>query len=262
MSTLETPAAPPPGWTRAAARNAEGAQVLGRLAGILFLVTFVTSIPPVFSFYVPVLKDPAYIVGSGADGGLALGALFELLLIVANIGTAVALFPVLRRQNEALSLGYVTARLMECAFIAVGILCLLAIGTLREETAGQDRAVLTALGQALVAIHDWTFRLGPGFVVGLGNGLILGYLMYRSGLVPRAMAVLGLVGGPLILVSGAAVLFGLIEAGSTWQGIATIPEFLWELGLGLWLTVKGFNRAALAMLPAEVPAGSEGARAR
>ena len=106
---------------------------------------------------------------------------------------------------------------MECVFIAVGILSLLTVVTLRQEAAaGADAASLLAVGESLVALHDWTFLLGPGFVVGVGNGLILGYLMYTSGLVPRGMAVLGLIGGPLLIASGVAMLFGVIEAGSVW----------------------------------------------
>jgi hypothetical protein len=190
-------------------------------------MTFVTGIPGAL-LYDPVLNDPDYIVGAGADNRIFLGAFLELLLIVANIGTAVVLFPILKRQSESLALGYVTARVVECGFIAVGILSVLTIVTLRQDfegTGGADSAALLVAGEALVAVKDWTALLGPGFVVGVGNGLILGYLMYRSGLVPRAMAVLGLVGGPLICASGIAILFGVFDAGSAWQGIATIPEF-------------------------------------
>ncbi|HET9965056.1 MAG TPA: DUF4386 domain-containing protein [Rubrobacter sp.] len=179
------------------------------------------------------MDDPRYIVGAGADNGVLLGAFLELLLIIANIGTAVVLYPVVKRQNEILALGYVTARIVECAFIAVGLLSLLSVVTLRQEAAGADAGSLVAVGESLMVLHDWTFVLGPGFVVGLGNGLILGYLMYRSALVPRAMAMLGLIGGPLIIASGVAVLLGVIEAGSVWQAIATIPEFFWELSLGI-----------------------------
>src|SRR6266540_3066327 len=121
-------------------------------------------------------------------------------------------------------------------FIAIGLVSVLAVVTLR-----QDTPAAAALAESLAAIKDWTFLLGPGFIVGLGNGLILGYLMYRSGLVPRPMAVLGLVGGPLVCLSGIAVLFDIFEQGGTGQGIATIPEFLWELSLGIYLTVKGFK---------------------
>jgi hypothetical protein len=224
-------------------------QKIARVTGVLFVITFIASIPPVLFLYGPLLDDPRYIVGGGAaDNGLALGAFLELILIIANIGTAVVLYPVVKRVNEILALGYVTARVVECVFIAVGILSLLSVVTLRQEAAGADAAPLVTAGQALVALHDWTFVLGPGFVVGVGNGLMLGYLMYRSGLVPRRMALLGLVGGPLILASGTAVLFGVIEAGGVWQSIATIPEFFWELSLGIWLIVKGFNPSALASL--------------
>jgi len=217
----------------------------------LYLITFVTSIPALFVFYAPVLADPRYIVGAGADNSVAFGAFLELILIIANIGTAVVLFPILKRQNEILILGYVTARVMECVFIAVGLLSLLTIVTLRQEAAGADAASLLTAGKSLVALHDWTFLLGPGFMVGVGNGLLLGYLMYTSALVPRAMAVLGLIGGPLIIVSGIAVLFGVIEAGGVVQGIATIPEALWELSLGIWPIVRGFNPSAIARLEHE-----------
>jgi hypothetical protein len=131
----------------------------------------------------------------------------------------------------------------------VGLLSLLTVVALRQEAAaGADAASLVAVGQSLVAIHGWTFVLGPGFVVGIGNGLILGYLMYRSGLVPRGMAMLGLVGGPLIIASGAAVVLGVIEAGGVVQTIVAIPEFLWELSLGIWLIVRGFNPSAIIRL--------------
>jgi hypothetical protein len=220
------------------------------VAGVLFLITFATSIPALWAFQ-PVLDDPAgYIAGAGADNRILLGGLLELLLIVANVGTAVVLFPILRRQSESLALGYVTARLVECTFIAIGLVSVLAVVSLGQDPAGdasvgQDAAGggagAGAVGAALAAIKDWTFVLGPGFIVGLGNGLLLGYLMYQSGLVPRRLAVLGLVGGPVLCASGIAVLFDVFEQGGTGQGIATIPEFLWELSLGIYLTVRGFK---------------------
>ena len=213
------------------------------VAGVLFIITFAVSIPAALLLYTPVLDNAKYIVGAGAaDNRIAFGALLEMILIVANIGTAVVLFPILKRQSEKLALGYVTARLVESGFIAVGILSLMAIVTLRQDLGGSgDTGSLLTVGAALVAIHDWTFLLGPGWVVGVGNGLILGYLMYRSGLVPRRMAMLGLIGGPLIIASGTAVLFNVIEPGSGPQVIATIPEFFWELSLGIYLIVKGFR---------------------
>ncbi|MFC6704118.1 DUF4386 domain-containing protein [Flexivirga alba] len=217
------------------------------IAGVLFVITFVTSIPALL-LYQPVLNHVGYITGGGGDTQVLLGAFLELLLIVANIGSAVVLFPILKRQHEALALGYVTARIIECVFIAVGILSLLAVVTLHQDLAGTggNQDALITIGRSLVAIKDWTFLLGPGFVVGIGNGLILGYLMYRSGLVPRRMAVLGLVGGPLICISGTAVLFGVISEGGAAQFIATIPEFVWELSLGIYLIVNGFKPTPIA----------------
>jgi hypothetical protein len=226
-------------------------QTIARVFGVLYLITFFTAIPAFF-LYVPVLDDPRYIVGAGADTSVSFGAFLELLLIIANIGTAVVLFPILKRQNEILILGYITARVMECVFIAVGILSLLTVVALRQEAAaGADAASLVAVGESLVALHEWTRLLGPGFVVGIGNGLILGYLMYTSALVPRGMAVLGLIGGPLIIASGVGVLLGVIEADSVWAAIAIIPEFIWELLLGIWPIVRGFNPSAIARLEHE-----------
>ncbi len=228
-------------------RHAE-AQRLARLTGLLFLVTYATSIPALFVFYAPALTEAAFVLGGGFDTGISWGALLELILIAANVGTALTLYPVLRKYSEVLSLGYVSARLVESAFIAIGIIALMALNTLRLQAGAADEAALLVAGQALVAVHDWTFRIGPGIVVGIGNGLILGYLMWKTRLVPRALSILGLIGGPALLVAGIAVLFGFIEAGSGWQIITTVPEFFWELFLGLWLLVRGFDREALAAL--------------
>ena len=219
-----------------------------RIFGVLFLITFITSIPAL-ALYQPVLDDPAgYIAGGGEDSQIYLGALLELLLIIANVGTAVVVFPILRRQNEILSLGYVTARLVECTFIAAGIVFVLGIVSLR-----QDSPDAASLAVSLAALKDWTFLLGPGFIVGWGNGLILGYLMYRSGLVPRAMAWLGLIGGPLIILSGIGTLFDAWDPGSTVPAITVIPEFLWELSLGIYCAVWGFKRDAPILSGARTP---------
>lgn len=217
-------------------------QQRARIFGVLYLITFVTSIPALL-LYEPVLRHPvSYIAGAGHDKQIFFGALLELLLIIANIGTAVVIFPIVRRQNEVLALGYVTARLFECTFILVGILAMVAIITLRNQVAG---AAEGTVAYALAAIKDWTFLLGPGWVVGWGNGLILGYLMYRSALVPRKMCWFGLIGGPLLIITGTAILFGGNHPSSTLhslQGIATIPEIVWELFLGIYCTIWGFRR--------------------
>jgi hypothetical protein len=224
------------------------------VTGVLFLITFVTSIPAALLLYAPVLDDVNYVIGAGADTGVALGAFLEVLLIIANVGTAVALFPILKRQNEPLALGSVTARLVECTFIAIGIVSLLAVVTLRQDfagAAGGDSSSFVTAGRSLVAVHDWTFLLGPGFIVGVGNGLILGWLMYRAGLVPRGMALLGLVAGPVLLAGGTAALLGVIEPDSTLKNLAAAPEFVWELSLGIYLMVKGFKSSGIERLQAD-----------
>lgn len=235
-------------WCLKDADHMSSSRRIAFVTGVLFLITFITAIPALYLFD-PVLNEADYIIGAGADNRVRLGAFLELLLIIANIGTALVLFPLLKRQNETVALGFVAARIMECVFIAAGILSVLSIVTLRQDFAGAggaESASLLVTGEALVAIKDWTFWLGPGFVVGIGNGLLLGYLMYRSGLVPRPLAMLGLIGGPLICASGIAVVFDVFEAGSVWQGIATIPEFIWELSLGVYLIVKGFKPSPIA----------------
>ena len=226
-------------------------QTIARVTGVLFLITYITSIPPVLFLYGPLLDDPRYILGGGAaDNGASLGALLELILIVANIGSAVVLYSVAKRVNEILALGFVTARVMESAFIAVGILSIVSLMTLRQEAAaGADAASLLAVGQSLVAVQKWTFLLGPGFVVGIGNGLILGYLMYTSRLIPHGMAMLGLIAGPVLLARLVAILFGVFEPTSVLGSLMVLPEFIWELAFGIWLTVRGFNPSALASLP-------------
>ena len=212
---------------------------IATLTGWLMVVTFVTSIPAYFFFYAPLREDPGSITGAGADptASVALGALLELILIVANVGTAVVPYAVFRRYSEGLALGYVTARLVEGIFIAIGIISVLTFVFLRQEGAVSD----PALGEAFVAIYDRAFLIGPGIFAGVANGMILGYLMYRSGLVPRGLAILGLVGGPLLLVAAVAIMFDVIDRGSPLQGVATIPEAVWELSFGIYLIVKGFR---------------------
>src|SRR5919199_3903432 len=224
-------------------------QKRARVFGVLYLITYVTSIPAL-ALYQPVLDHPVgYIAGAGHDTQILFAALLELLLIIANIGTAVVIFPIVRRRNEELALGYVTARLFECTFILVGILSVLGIITLRNQVAGASEGTVA---YTLAAIKDWTFNLGPQWVVGWGNGLILGYLMYRSGLVPRQAAWLGLIGGPLLSATGTAVMFtgnDPSDALRSLQGLVTIPEFLWELFLGVYCTFKGFRPSSPILQP-------------
>jgi hypothetical protein len=216
-------------------------QKRARWFGVLYLLTFITSIPAL-ALYEPALRHPvAFVAGSGNVNNIYFGALLELLLILANIGTAVVIVPIMRRRFEDLAIGYVTARIVESTFILVGILAMLAIATLQQETAGAAEATVA---YTLAAIKDWTFILGPGWMVGWGNGLILGYMMYRTRLVPRAATWLGLVGGSLIILTGTIAMFGGGHPSGTLQGLATIPEAAWELFLGVYCTIWGFKRDA------------------
>jgi hypothetical protein len=206
------------------------------VAGGLYLITFVTSIPARL-LYGPVRSDPNYVLGPGADAQVLFAGFLDVVLALACIGTAVALYPVVKRQNEGVALGFVGARVLEAAIIVTGVVSLLSVVTLRQAGAGAD-ALVTA--QALVASYDWTFLFGPGFMAAV-NALLLGSLMYRSGLVPRIIPLVGLIGGPLLLASDTAIMFGLWEQFSLPAGIATLPVALWEFSLGVWLVAKGFR---------------------
>jgi hypothetical protein len=216
-------------------------QERARLFGVLFALTFITSIAGLI-LYDPVLNDADYILGDGADTRVKLGALSEIVLAITNIGTAVVLWPIVRRQSETLALSYVASRVVESTVIVVGLISVLSVVTLRQgfAGAGADAGSLTVAGESLVAIHDWTFLLGPGFGVGL-NGMLLGYLFYRSGLVPRQMAMLGLIGGPLIFASSVAVLFGAYEQTGGAHFLLSIPEIAFEASITVYLIVKGFK---------------------
>lgn len=212
--------------------------------GILFIITIVASIPGAL-LYGPVLNDADYVLGAGNDMQIRVGALLEIITAVANIGTAVALYSVVRRQHEGFAISYVASRVLESTVIVVGIVSVLSVVTLQIDGAsGTDSASLMVAGKSLVALHDWTFLLGPGFCAPIGNGLILGYLMFRSGLVPRRMAQLGLIGGTVGLVSATAMLLGIYDQVSVWAFFMIIPEFAWEATLGIWLAVKGFSATA------------------
>lgn len=211
-------------------------QRAARIFGVLFIITFLTSIPAALLFQ-PVLDDPAgYIAGGGKDNQIYLAAFLELLLILSNVGTAVVLYPIAKRQNGTLAIGYVAARIIECVFIASGIMFVLGVVSLRQESPDAAGAAV-----ALAALKDWSFLFGPGLIVPFGNGLILGYLMYSSGLVPRRMAWFGLIGGPLLLLGNLGVLFDLWEQTSA-VSILVAPEFIWEAFLGIYCAVWGFRK--------------------
>ena len=217
------------------------------VAGVCYLLTEVTAIGGML-LYGPVLGNPQFIVSTSADDtGVRLGAFLEVLLAIVVVGGAVTLYPIIKRQQESFALGYVAGRLAEATIIAVGAISLLAVLTLRQDWAGAtgaEGAGAVSLGNALVAVHDWTFLFGPKLALGV-NTVLLAHLMYRSQLVPRVIALLGLFGGGLVFASGTAVLFGLYEDLSTVGVLAAMPVLAWELSLAIWLIAKGFRPSPL-----------------
>lgn len=211
-------------------------------AGWFMAITFITSIPALLLYH-PILHDHSYILGAGHDTQIEFAAFLEVLLMISGIGVAVVMFPILRRQSERLALGYVASRIVESTTIGVGLISLLSILTLRGDLAasvGANSGSLEIAGRTLVAVHDWTFLVGPGFCVGV-NGLLLGYLMYSSGLMPPRLAMFGVIGGPLAFVASIAVLFGAWDQASGADFILTIPEIVFEASFAIYLIVKGFR---------------------
>lgn len=219
------------------------------VAGTFFLITEVTAIGAVLS-YGPILTDPTFIVStSGHDTGVLIGAFLEVLLAIAVVGTSVTLYPVIKTYGGGLALGHVAGRLIEATTILVGVMSLLTILTLRHGGADSDAAV--TVGRSLVALHDWTFLFGPKLALGV-NTVLLATLMFRSRLVPRPIAILGLFGGSLVFISGTAVLFGAYADLSTLGFAAAMPVLAWELSVALWMIIKGFRTVTPAPLSTPV----------
>ena len=236
-------AAKPATGSRQAATTMASSRRIALAAGMLYLLTFVSI--PTLSLYAQV-RDPNYIVGPGPDTSVLIGAVLELIVALASMGTAVALYPVLKKQNEGVALGFVGARTVEATTIFAGVACLLSIVTLRQAGAGTDALVTD---RALIALYDRFFLIGQSLMPGL-NALLLGSLLYRSRLVPRVLPLLGLIGAPLLIGSDAAILFGLLGRMSQIALLFAVPIALWEFSLGVWLVAKGFNASGLAALAA------------
>jgi hypothetical protein len=218
------------------------------IAGVAYLATFVFSIPVKFGLWVDVLDKPDFILGAGSDRGVPLGALFEVLTGLGGVVTAVALYTIAKRYSHRAALGFVTTRVLECAVIFVGVFSILSVYTLRQDvagTAGTDPDTLVTTGRAFVAMHDWTFLLGPGLMAAL-NALCIGSVMYRSRLLPRWIPTLGLIGAPLLLLSCTATLFGAWEQISAPAALLTLPIAVWEFSFGVYMTVKGFRPTAVS----------------
>ncbi len=218
------------------------------VAGAFYLLTFISI--PTLALYGPIFDDPAFILGSGSTTGIALGALLEIVVALAGIGTALALYPVVKRQSESFALGFVTSRVVEAAMIFAGVVSIVSLLTLREDlgaTAGANSASLVTTGASLKATYNATFLFGQSLMPAL-NAILLGTVLYRSGLVPRVLPLLGLIGAPLLLSADLGILFGINEKVSAWSGITVLPIFVWEFSLGLWLVFKGFKRSGVVAL--------------
>ena len=210
-------------------------------AGVLYLLTFVSI--PTLGLYGSV-KGANYILGAGPDTGAIFGGILEMIVALAGIGTAVALFPVVKRQNEGVALGFVASRTLEAAGTFASVACLLTVVTLRQEGAGASALVTS---HALVALYDRLFLVTQSFIPAV-NALLIGSLLYQSRLVPRVLPLLGFIGAALLVAGDIAVLFGLIGQHAPSTALFAIPIALWEFSLGIWLVVRGFKPSAIAAL--------------
>jgi hypothetical protein len=246
---MTTPAATvrraPADWTR---NNA-------RVAGILYILTFASSIPAAFYFLSPILDDARYVVGPGQDTRVIIGCLLDVVNALTCVGTAVAVYPVVKRQNQSLALGFVTSRMFEAAVVMMGVVSLLAVVTLRQNAVGADPDSLLATSQGLVALRDYTFQFGPNMSAAI-NGLLFGTLLYKSRLVPRILPIMGLTAAPLLLGATVATVLGLTEQGSVWFAPGGVLIFVWELSVGIYMTVKGFRPSAVTALRPSAHHGS------
>ena len=254
-TTVQTPA------TKAAKRvPMDSMRKTALVAGVFYLITFISI--PTLALYGPVKNHRDWILSSGSHTGVLVGGFLEVIVALAGIGTAVTLYPVVKRQNEGLALGFVTARVLEAAMIFTGVVSLLSLVTLRQDlggAAGADTAALVTAAASHVAIYKWTFLLSQTLMPGI-NALLLGSLMYRSRLVPRVSPLMGLIGGPLLIIAVFATLFGQHSSLTGLAGLPVIPVAAWEFSLGVWLVVKGFKPSPITaeMTAASTPPGYAG----
>jgi hypothetical protein len=225
------------------------------VAGIFYLITFISI--PTLALYGPVKNHRDWILSSSGHTAVLVGGFLEVIVALAGIGTAVTLYPVVKRQNEGAALGFVAARVLEAAMIFTGAVSLLSLVTLRQDlggAAGANAAALVTTGASHVAIYNWTFLLSQSLMPGI-NALLLGSLMYQSRLVPRIIPVVGLIGAPILIITVIATLLrGSVPPPSV-ASLAALPVAAWELSLGVWLVVKGFKPSPItaAMTAAGTP---------
>ena len=208
------------------------------VAGVCYLITFISV--PTLALYGPVKDHRDWILSSGSHTGVLVGGFLEVIMALASIGTAVTLYPVVKRQNEGVALGFVAARVLEAVMIFTGVVSLLSLLTLRQDLGGANAASLVTIAASHVAVYNWTFLLSQTLMPGI-NALLLGSLMYRSRLVPRVIPLMGLIGGPLLIIAVFATLFGQHSSLTGLAGLPVIPVAAWEFSLGVWLVVKGFR---------------------
>jgi hypothetical protein len=209
------------------------------VAGVFYLITFISI--PTLALYGPVKNHRDWILSSGTHTGVLVGGFLEVIVALAGIGTAVTLYPVVKRHNEGAALGFVAARVLEAGMIFIGVVSLLSLVTLRQDlggAAGANSAALVTTAASHVAIYNWTFLLSQSLMPAI-NALLLGSVLYRSRLVPRVIPALGFIGAPLLICTVIATLFGGFKLGS--PELAAFPVAAWELSLGVWLVVKGFR---------------------
>jgi hypothetical protein len=240
--TITAPAATDPAVRRDPTRNH------ARAAGIFYLLTFASSIPALLLIG-PVLNDAGYVTGSGHDTRVLWGCLLDCVNALTAVGSAVAVYSVVKRRNGSMALGFVTSRLVEAAVVMIGVVSLLAVVTMRQDYAGSgaDAAALTVTANALVDVRNWTFLFGPGLMP-VFNALLFGTLLYKSRLVPRIIPTVGLIGAPLLFAAFIGALFGGIDQVSTTSFFLTLPIAAWEFSIGIWMTFKGFRPEAVAAL--------------
>ena len=209
-------------------------------AGLFYIATFVFSIPAL-ALYDGVVNDPNFVLGAGNDQPVLWGGLIEMITALTCIGSAAALYPVIRRYGPGRAIGFLASRTLEATMIFTGVLAVLAVYTLRQDAAaGTDAVALSTTASALVAVKDWTFLLGPGVMPAI-NALCFATILYQTRLVPRWMPALGLVGAPLLLASSTATLFGAFDQVTTISLIAALPIAVWEFSVAIYMTVKGFR---------------------
>ncbi|MDX6360695.1 MAG: hypothetical protein QOH37_3749 [Nocardioidaceae bacterium] len=238
--TITAPASPTATTAHATGAHVDPMRNHARAAGIFYLLTFVSSIPALILIG-PVLNDAHYVTGAGHDTRVLWGCLLDAVNALTAVGSAVALYPVVKRQNGSMALGFVTSRMVEAAVVLIGVVSLLAVVTLRQDYAGTgDAASFTPIATALVDVRNWTFLVGPGLMPAF-NAVLLGTLLYRSRLVPRIIPTVGLIGAPLLFAAFIAVFFGGTEQVSTTSFFLTLPIAAWEFSVGIWMTFKGFS---------------------